>query len=349
MLGAIRRLFHNFLEWKENVWDAKTDFQVPFSAKVRWALRGFSVDEYVWFRLDQNDYREYISEFERLKSREINGAYKFILDNKLVFEEMFGKYTRVPKNYALVTEGTVYGLHNLPVDNDNLMDFLRQSGRTILKWIDRGGGTGTFLFEAQGSEIKANGEVLPEENIRKIFNRKGQALLCEYIAQSDFSSSLYPHTANTIRIVCSRKKGEKQARIIAAVQRIGCRASIPVDNFSSGGMTCAIDLDTGILSCGIAGKGELERRLKKFDYHPDTGAQIAGKQIPDWDAIKSGVLALTNQFPYLNFVAWDVLLTPEGYCVIEGNASSGCGILQMEHGIRMGELGNIYRSYGVIR
>lgn len=349
MIGTLRRLLRRYHSWKEIVWDEKTDFTVPFSAKVRYALRGFSANEYVWYRLDRNDYREYISEYERLKSREINGQYKFILDNKLIFEEVFGKYARVPQNYALICDGTVYALHDFPVNNDNIEDFLRQSGRTILKWLDRGGGSGTYFLEAQGSEIKANGEVLSQAELRKILSREGKALLCEYMTQSDFSASLYPYTTNTIRIVCARKKGEKEAKIIAAVQRIGCKASIPVDNFCSGGMTCDIDLNTGVLSHGISRLGEMDRRMKKFDFHPDTGAQITGKRIPDWETIKSGVLALTNKVPYLNFVAWDVLLTPEGYCIIEGNASSGCGIFQMEHGVRGSALGDIYRSYGVIQ
>ena len=43
-----------------------------------------------------------------------------------------------------------------------------------------------------------------------------------------------------------------------------------------------------------------------------------------------------------------VLLTEDGYCIIEGNASSGCGIFQMERGVRNDLLGEIYKSYGVI-
>jgi hypothetical protein len=92
----------------------------------------------------------------------------------------------------------------------------------------------------------------------------------------------------------------------------------------------------------------MERRMKKFHVHPDSQTQIAGKVIPGWEQLKKDIVALTNKVPYLNFVAWDVLLTEEGFCIIEGNASSGCGIFQMEHGVRSSALGDIYRSYGVI-
>lgn len=347
-LGSVKRMAIRLLDWKQFVWDDKTDFQVPFRVKLQYALKGFSVNEYVWYDLAHNDYRTYISEYERLQSRAINGEYKFVLDNKLVFEEIFSQYTTVPRNYALIRNGQVCSLHDTPVNNENFGEFLRSSGKTVLKWLDRGGGKGTYLFESRDGVLLANGEECSDDTLEAIRCRKGTALLCQYMTQSAFSASLYPYTTNTIRIVCAKKKDENSARIIAAVQRIGCEDSIPVDNVSSGGMTSIIDLETGELSYGIAKLGRKDRRMKKYPVHPDSNTQIAGKVIPNWEQLKAGILILTNKVPYLNFVAWDVLLTEDGFCIIEGNASSGCGVFQMEHGVRDSALGDIYRSYGVI-
>ena len=86
-----------------------------------------------------------------------------------------------------------------------------------------------------------------------------------------------------------------------------------------------------------------------FKNHPDTGMPLKGLKIPNWSSLVSEIVDLTNKLPYLNFVAWDILLTDDGYCVIEGNASSGCGLFQVEHGVRNSKLGEIYRSYGIIR
>lgn len=349
MIGKLIQTLFAVRNWKHVVWDEPTDFDVPFGMKLRYALKGFSANEYVWYGFDRHDYRNYISEFERLRSRQINGEYKFILDNKLVFEEIYGQYTRVPRNYAMIKDGEVCGLHGTSINNENFAAFVRSAGKTILKWTDRGGGAGTYLFEASQDKLIANGREISDEELNQLRSRKGEALLCEYMEPSAFSASLYPHTANTIRIVCARKKGERSSQIIAAIQRIGCQSSIPVDNVSYGGMTCGIDLETGRLSYAIAKLGKMENRMKKFDCHPDTGAQISGKVIPGWGRLKQEIVELTDKIPYLNFVAWDVLLTEEGYCIIEGNASSGCGIFQMERGVRNDLLGDIYRSYGVIR
>lgn len=348
----VKKIFSVLLRirrWKKVVWNCKTDFSYAFLTKVKWALRGFSINEYIWYGLEHNDYKDYISEFERLESRDINGDFKFILDNKLVFEEIYGKYARVPKNYAMISDGEVYALHDTPVDNERFAQFLLTAGRTILKWTDRGGGAGTYLIEGKDGVLTINGKVASPEEIKKLRKRKGEAMLCEYVEQSAFSALLYPHTTNTMRIVCAKERGAREYRIISAVQRVGCESSIPVDNISYGGMTCGIDLETGELSHAIAKLGAMDRRMKPYTHHPDTGEQIAGKTIPGWEQLKRDIISLTEKTPYLNFVAWDVLLTEGGFCIIEGNASSGCGMFQMEHGVRNGPLGDLYRSYGVIK
>ena len=61
------------------------------------------------------------------------------------------------------------------------------------------------------------------------------------------------------------------------------------------------------------------------------------------------IVGLANKFPYLNFVAWDVLLTDKGMCIIEANASSGINILQLWGGQKNKELGDLYRYYKLIK
>lgn len=335
--------------WKRIVWDNETDSKIGFSKKCFYAVKGFSEAEYLRYQFDKNNYREYISEFERLQSREINGNYKFILDNKLVFEEIFAKYTKVPTNYAWISDGNFYTLHNYSCPNEDVIAFLSSVGKSVLKWLDSGGGHGTYVIEPIGNKIFVNGTEYNNNDVLKLFSRKGNAILCEYMTQSAFSASLYPHTTNTIRIVCAKEKGSKKAAVIAAVQRIGRQCSIPVDNAHAGGLTCEIDLETGMIGYGISYFGQKEGCMTFYEKHPDTNAPIKDIRIPHWKELIQEIEELTNRFPYLNFVAWDVLLTNNGYCIIEGNASSGCGLFQMSKGIRNEALGNIYRSYGIIK
>ncbi len=350
MFRFIKDKYKEIKSWKNIVWDKKPDSKVPFTAKLVYALRGFSAQEYVNYDFAHNDYRKYISELERLNSRDIiNRQYKFILDDKLVFEEVYGQYTNVPTNYAWVKDGIVYGLHGNGMNNDNLIDYLKQYRDTVLKWNGKGGGAGTKVIFYHDDKFYVNESECDEETVKNMFNRKGEAILCQYIKQSAFEAGLYPHTTNTIRIVCAKKRGEKSAEFITAVQRVGCKDSIPVDNASSGGLVLPIDPESGELGCGIAIHGSPDRVRIPFDKHPDTGEAFVGKKIPDWKELVNQMVDLTNKIPYLYFVAWDILLTDDGYYIIEGNASSGVGIFQTSGGIRDSKFGDIFRDYGIIK
>ena len=84
--------------------------------------------------------------------------------------------------------------------------------------------------------------------------------------------------------------------------------------------------------------------------YPNVFASTDENALVDRDVkIKARVTALASEFPYLDFIAWDILLTEQGMCVIEANASSGVNIIQLWGGQRHGELGEVYRRYGIIK
>lgn len=351
MLKKCYRRLKKWKDWYERVWKAENTFHVPLAKRLKYALMGFTANEFVWFDLEKHDAHDYISEYERINSREINGVYKAILDSKILFEEIFRHYVRVPAVYAWISDGIVYGLHGYEVDNSNLADFIRELGTAVLKQETGAEGKGTYIIAGQAGEraFSINGAAASEQELLKLLGQDGQAILCEYMRQSEFENSLYPDAANTLRIVCGKKRGETETHVIKAVQRIGNDASRPVDNVSAGAIACPVDLETGRLGMGCIPKSH--ERLGEgrfFARHPDTGCMLEGKIIPDWERLKREITALTNRFPYLNYIAWDILLTEEGFCVIEANASSGCMMFQVEHGVRNEEIGAIYRSYGVI-
>ena len=61
------------------------------------------------------------------------------------------------------------------------------------------------------------------------------------------------------------------------------------------------------------------------------------------------MLRLAKKLPYMYFVAWDILIAPDGFCIIEANTSSGVNIIQLWGGQRNGELGDFYRHHKVIK
>lgn len=346
-----KKVYKRIWCWNNKVLKPKPLFHVPSYIRVKYAIKGFNANEYVWYDLAHNDYNEYISEYERILSREINGEYKLLLDDKLLFEELFRKYIHVPIIYAWINNGIVYGLHEMDINNSNIIDFFKDKIDLVVKWKVGFEGKGTYIVHYSGNqEFVVNGKVVGSNQLKDICFNHGSAIICEYMIQSSFEKQLYPDATNTLRIICAKKKGEKEVRILRAVQRIGTSESKPVDNVSAGAMAAPIDIATGELGLAVIAKSHNKEELfRKYERHPNTGEIIAGKVIPDWENIKNTILNMTNQFPYLNFVAWDVLLTEDGICLIEGNASAGLMMFQCEHGVRNSDIGEIYRSYGIIK
>ena len=168
--------------------------------------------------------------------------------------------------------------------------------------------------------------------------------ICEGIKQSKYLNKLYDKTTNTIRMVTLRNPETNEFEVYSAVQRIGTKETIPVDNGSRGGLTAKIDIETGVLT-----SAKCIQRTVDFDKHPDSNNPIKGVKIPKWDSIKKEMLDLANKFPYLYFVAWDILLTDEGICIIEANTSSGVNILQLWGGERQKGLGKFYKAHNIIK
>lgn len=349
----MKKILEKFIKakhWIKLVLFKKTDYNIPITTRINYALKGFTVNEYVWYDLKKNNYKNYISDYVRLKSRDkINNKYKFILDDKLIFEEIFRNYIKVPYNYGYVSNGHIYSLHNYEINNERFLDFIKEKRNIVIKYLNGGEGNGVYIIKYRNEKFEINGKKTTKQEIRKLIKQCGESIICEYITQSKFENEIYDKATNTIRIVCAKKKGETHAKILKAVQRIGTDYCAPIDNVSAGGLASEIDIETGRLSYAISKYGPMERRMKKMPNHPDNNNQIEGKVIPNWNKIKEEIENVTNKFPYLNFVAWDVLLTEEGICIIEGNASSGCGLFQLEHGIKNEEYGDILRSYGVFK
>ena len=172
-------------------------------------------------------------------------------------------------------------------------------------------------------------------------------IIQERARQGEYASSFYPRSINTLRIVSIRPEGEIKHEIVGALQRIGTDASAPVDNFSQGGLTALIDLESGVL--GKASSGDyFDRDGKRISYskHPDTGAQIEGVAVPGWHGIRDKIVEVTEQLPFFEYIAWDLVVQDHGVSVLETNMKSSLNIFQVHGGARNALLGQTYRKHG---
>lgn len=152
-----------------------------------------------------------------------------------------------------------------------------------------------------------------------------RGLVEEYVFQHDKMKELYPNSVNTLRVATVRwqdaETGEDHLEIPYAMIRIGSGGS-SVDNFTTGGMVAAIDMEKGVVCTDAVNvNGDC------FASHPDTGTEINGFEIPMFfEAIELARKAASGIYGY---VGWDVALSDHGPLLIEANIDPGNRLMQM--------------------
>lgn len=134
----------------------------------------------------------------------------------------------------------------------------------------------------------------------------------EQIVQKACMSEFHTDSVNTVRLIALRGLDGRNY-YTQCLFRIGRGAAI-VDN-SSEAVRAMIDENTGVVyTYGTDSYGN------KFIHHPDTGKQIVGFNIPEWNdllKIADDVMAILED--YARFIGFDFALSEEGWKIIEVN------------------------------
>lgn len=332
--------------WVTRILLAPNRFAVPLHKRLRYAVGGgFIGDQVALYGLTRSTKNRYLSEFDWYRSRWINEPFDAMLNNKIVFSEILQHHISVPEIHYLKNKGRLVA-HGRSADVRNIADVLpalRREGSMFVKPLAAGKGKGVRRLDAEGDRFWVDRvPVTAQEMIRTLEESDGW-FLSSTVEQHPDLAAIYDQTTNTIRLITVRT-AEGDAKIMFAVLRMGTSATIPVDNGSRGGLVARIDLDSGVLS-----EARTLWSRDVFTEHPDSGAPIEGALVPQWDEVKRQILTAVDAVPYLQFIAWDILVSEDGPCVIEANTSSGVNIIQVWGPQRDGELGDFYRMHGVIR
>lgn len=305
---------------------------------------GFLADQWVLYDLDHNDKNDYLTEFDWYKSRYINEPFDFVLNNKIIATEILKNHVKIPENYIIKNKNKLTDIDGNLITYEEICNLVKKKKKLFIKPIGNGKGNGVYILKYENKDFFIDTEKKSIEELISFLKKTDSWFISEALNQSNYLNKLYDKTTNTIRIITLRDIETNEFKIFFAVQRIGTQSTIPVDNGSRGGLVSKIDLKTGELS-----EARSLHSMNVYTHHPDSKNPIKGVTIPKWNTIKKDVLALANKMPYMNFIAWDVLLTDQGIAIIEGNTSSGVNIIQLWGGQKNGELGKFYRHYKVIK
>ena len=169
------------------------------------------------------------------------------------------------------------------------------------------------------------------------------SLIFESVIHQTKQFSNFNHSSvNTIRFMTTLYP-DRTVKIIATFMKIG-RSGRCVDNAGNGGnVDVCIDLESGEIKNAIQFDGW--RKYKDIEKHPDSGCQLNGIIIENWQSIKEEVKKIQQSFPYCKAAGWDIAITDVGPVVIEVNDFwDTTGQLFIRHGWR-NEIRNCYLSW----
>ena len=318
---------------KEFKWEVS-----PLQRRPLWWRRGFLSRSVTLYELDKNDPDDYVTDVQRYTrtKRMVHPHLQEILDNKFSFfllMNQLGLSSDVVPLLGLYVRG---GVHVFPSDEriplkEFLESRLEQDRKVFVKPIHGAEGRWVRAIRKTADGYVMNGEPVTMAEIRGWVERRARPMIFEAgVPQHDFQAQLNPHATNTIRVLTMPDMDAGREPFIArAVHRIGTALSGHIDNWTQGGLSAEIDVETGRLS--KAGQLPDDRRPIWHEAHPDTGTQIAGAHVPYWEETRELVLDAAKRLSFMEYIGWDIIISPTGPVILEANINTGLNVLQV-HG-----------------
>lgn len=322
-----------FLEQEVNSWKHWVD--LPLRRRLWMWRHGFPSPYGKLYDLDSHDPDAFLSELQRYRLyKSLNGEHRYLIDDKLSQHWMLSDYpSNRPTAYGLVDRGRLHSTGDTAYDGDPrpvaevLPSMIRDHGTLVLKQLRGKAGKEVLICEYDG-EYRLDGEDVSEETLVDELAELSHYLVTEYVEQHDYANELYPHSPNTIRVLTLWDNELGELHTPFAAQRIGTDQSRPIDNFSAGGIAAEIDVETGEL--GSAVQFPFSGDVSWYDTHPDTGAQLKGATVPDWESILETVEEIALANTDIPAIGWDVIVDGSGEpVIIEANTGTDFDMVQV--------------------
>lgn len=205
-------------------------------------------------------------------------------------------------------------------------------------------------------------------------SQKGDYIIEEHLSQHPELDKINPYSVNSIRIItflCTDDTVEFLGSMLKTSQ-----STLPVDNFTLGGIVIGIDMSTGKLRKEGFVKSYYSHKLNEMKAtlscqstkqyfetlraktilrsgrillrHPVTQTEFLDFQIPYWDELKEITMNAQKVFYQIKTIAWDVAVASKGPVIIEANAYWGTAGLQAANaGLMTDRNRKLFAQYGI--
>ncbi|GAA1989211.1 hypothetical protein GCM10009777_25370 [Microbacterium pumilum] len=219
--------------------------------------------------------------------------YRHIFQDKVEFDRVFSEHLH--REWMVVDAGNA----------SELRAFTERQGTIVTKEPVGQAGTGVHRYHAA--------EVDDWDAFHAGLFARGELLVEEVIVQHPDLAAVCPGTVNTTRVTAFFD-GER-AHILAMAQKFG-RGAVS-DQMTFGGFYTMLDENGHALGAGY------DSHAHVHETHPDSGFRIADFRLPMMDEVRAFVDRVARVVPQVQYVGWDIVVTPTGPVLVEGNWGAG--------------------------
>jgi hypothetical protein len=148
-----------------------------------------------------------------------------------------------------------------------------------------------------------------------------------------FQERVKPHAG--VRAICGDRlatvriytiNGEHGPEVFRIVWKVPGGKNVADNFWRKGNILAAVDYETGTITRAIQGFAMDQVELEK---HPDTGHQLVGIAIPNFQTCIDVALEAARLFADIRVIGWDIAPTEEGAVIVEGNYAPEFKLVQM--------------------
>lgn len=310
-----------------------------------WAMRrGFYPGRILLYGLNEDNYRDYVPDYNYFMTHPLNHHFKIWINDKLSLKYTLnsnGCEDSMPEYYLYVENDDNYTYlfdapEHIEKNKDFIYNLLKEKKRLAIKPNSgTSGGLGFIKLELKDDKLYENNTPIDMTRYEEILKNLKNHIVTEYANQHSDLAQVWPDSECTLRVIMVKEPTDSiydksKWSCTVSYARFGTVISGGASNLSSGGVGVGFDFETGKYN-------DFAIRYKKFckdgntilKKHPDTDFVWEGKSLPNWEYVKNMIYKVCDHVSSLSYMGFDVIITPNGMKLCEINTHPACDYEQV--------------------
>ena len=325
-------------KWAKMFVKKLSDDEQAFAADDKtkeWALsKGFYPGRVELYGLTEENYRDYLPDYNYFMIHPINHHFKIWVNDKLTLKYILnsnGCQDTMPEYYLYVENNGNYTYlmdapEHIEKNKDFIINLLKEKGTLAIKPNSgTSGGRGFMKLEYKNGMLYENNKQITQENFDEMVSQLGNHIVTEYAYQHSEISKIWPDSECTLRVIMVKLPYElpfdsSKWQCIVSYARFGTSISGGASNLSSGGIGVGFDFENGnFKDFGIRYKRFCPDGKWMCTEHPDTHVVWKESKLPNWSVVKKKIEQVCQHISSLDYLGFDVIITPDGLKLCEIN------------------------------